>query len=258
MEGQKSMAKRLEVIFMGNESPFLDCIRKRANLICIVGDPMEEEQKKWFGSAYDYAHRNGIPVVSSTAFLRFPKWCLSFCDLIIVFGFPKLIPLRVINHSIMGIVNIHQSLLPKYRGRHPLNWVIINGEKETGVTIHCVTERFDEGNILYQTVFLVDENNTTMQLYDRTVWLGEDLLDELFDDLEQNGKLHEGVKQNEEEASYFPPRKPEDGLIDWSKSPEEIRNLARALREPYPGAFFWSDRRKVVIDDIKIRKIGDI
>jgi methionyl-tRNA formyltransferase len=233
---------KLETVFIGNESPYLEVLNKLSELSKVVCEPIRGASKKIFGSAYQFAKARKIEVVSPAVYIKNPEQA----DIIVVSGYSKLIPRKVIESSRIATVNIHQSLLPAYRGRHPLNWAIINGEAYTGVTIHHLSEGFDEGNIILQKKVKIFDNNTIMDLYWKTTEKGRELLPPLFRKAKK-GDLT-GFRQDPKLASYFPPRTPKDGKIDWTESAENVYNLIRALTYPYPGAYFYSHRKKMVIE----------
>jgi methionyl-tRNA formyltransferase len=134
-----------------------------------------------------------------------------------------------------GAINLHTSLLPKYRGRAPINWAILNGESELGLTAHWVDAGMDTGDIIMQRKFLLgqdqDVGDALQLLYPIYEYVTEYIID---------GFKHETLsrlKQNEAEASVFPRRKPQDGLIDWNRPARDVWNLVRAVAHPYPSAF---------------------
>jgi methionyl-tRNA formyltransferase len=229
-------------VFIGNESPYLQTIGQLSRLSKIVCEPIRGASKFFFGSAYQFAKERKIEIVSPASFIRSP----GQADIIIVSGYSKLVPQAVIESSRVATVNIHQSLLPAYRGRHPLNWAIINGENLTGITIHHISKGFDEGNIILQEKVKILDSDTVMDLYWRTVEKGCELLHIFF--RKAKTKNLKGFRQSSDLASYFPPRAPRDGKIDWKESAEKIYNLVRALAYPYPGAYFYSQRRKLVVE----------
>lgn len=150
--------------------------------------------------------------------------------------FTQVIPRRVIEACSMGIVNFHPSLLPRYRGPHPVNWAIIRGETRSGVTAHLVVPELDAGPIICQDRFAIDAADTNISLQvkiDRIVLEQVERVYRLF----QRGELA-SLPQDETKASYFPARTPDDGEISWSAlTALQIRNLVRALQSPLDGAF---------------------
>jgi methionyl-tRNA formyltransferase len=133
-----------------------------------------------------------------------------------------------------GALNMHGSLLPKYRGRVPVNWAIIYGETETGATLHYMTEKPDAGDIVAQTSVPILPDDTAHEVFAKVTVASELTLVRVLPALLAGSAPRR--KQEAGNASYFGGRRPEDGIIDWSKSATEIHNLVRAVAPPYPGA----------------------
>ena len=133
-----------------------------------------------------------------------------------------------------GALNMHGSLLPKYRGRVPVNWAIIHGETETGATLHYMTEKPDAGDIVAQTGVPILPDDTAGEVFAKVTVASELTLARVLPALLAGSAPRR--KQEVANASYFGGRRPEDGVIDWSKSAAEIHNLVRAVAPPYPGA----------------------
>jgi methionyl-tRNA formyltransferase (EC 2.1.2.9) len=157
-------------------------------------------------------------------------------DIIVVAAFGQIISQRILDIPRFGSINVHASLLPKYRGAAPINWVIIQGEKETGVTVMLMDKELDTGNILLQRKLEIFPEENAGELHDRLAFLGAALLLETVERLKQGGLTSSG--QEESEASYAPPLKKEDGVIDWKKPAEKIYNHIRGMN-PWPGAFTY-------------------
>jgi methionyl-tRNA formyltransferase len=160
-----------------------------------------------------------------------------------------LIEKDIINFPSKLIFNIHGSLLPKYRGRTPHVWSIINGEEEAGITAHIIDEGCDTGDILHQIRITIDSNDTGATILEKYNQHYLPLIDKILLDF-QNNKLSPR-KQNELDASYFGKRTPESGQIDWSWDTNRIRNWVRAQALPYPGAFSFIDGIKIIIDKVE-------
>lgn len=154
-------------------------------------------------------------------------------DVIIVVAYGKILPSYVLNYPEFGCINVHASLLPKYRGAAPIQWVIINGEKVTGVTTMQMDEGLDTGAMLMSEQTEIGEYETAGELFDRLAALGGELLLKTLDSLEA-GTL-KPVKQNETDSSYAPLIRRETGVIDWSKSAREISKLICGMN-PWPLA----------------------
>ncbi len=157
-------------------------------------------------------------------------------DFVIVFGWRTLIDTKINDSLKLGLVASHFSLLPKYRGFAPLQWAIINDEKETGVTLFLIQEgKVDSGKLISQKKVPVMSDDYAAELNVKLTDCAIEMYLELFRNFE-SGKI-KLTEQNEADATYCCKRTPEDGKIDWNKSSAEIYNLIRALAHPYPGAF---------------------
>ncbi len=167
-------------------------------------------------------------------------------DVGVVCGWRTIIPAEVFNAIPEGLWAAHDSLLPRYRGFCPLNWAIINGEKQSGVTLFKITGGdVDSGPIFKQSVVDIGEKDSIVDVYSRVIQATKDLYLEFFKELEKGGvKLK---KQDESKATYVCKRVPDDGQIDWSKSSIEVFNLIRALTPPYSGAFTYLNGKKLFV-----------
>ncbi|MEO8134953.1 MAG: formyltransferase [Betaproteobacteria bacterium] len=134
-----------------------------------------------------------------------------------------------------GALNMHGSLLPKYRGRAPVNWAIVHGETETGATLHHMTEKPDNGDIVGQTAVPILPNDTAGEVFDKVTVAAEMTLYDAVPALVAGTAPR--IRQDLSRGRYFGGRKPEDGRIDWSWPAARIHNLVRAVAPPYPGAF---------------------
>jgi len=152
-------------------------------------------------------------------------------------------------------INFHGSVLPKYRGRTPHVWAIINNERQAGVTAHLMDENCDTGDIILQQVVEIEEDTTGADLLMRYAGLYPIMLDEIIRQLNNTGKLTVRT-QDHSLATYFGKRAPGDGEIDWSWQKERIRNWVRAQASPYPGAFTFLGGHKIVIDKVSFSPIG--
>lgn len=142
-------------------------------------------------------------------------------------------------------INIHGSLLPKYRGRTPHVWSIINGEKISGITSHIIEETVDTGDIIEQITVDIDKNDTGYSLLQKYENLYPELLIKSLESLEKDKVL---IKQNNNEASYYGKRTPDMGYIDFHKDAHDVVNFVRAQTKPYPGSYYYlPDGRKIII-----------
>ena len=146
-----------------------------------------------------------------------------------------------------GVYNLHGALLPKYRGANVLNWVLINGEEKTGMTIHLMESTVDTGPIALQEEVEISFDDTALSLRDKLNKISLTLLDRFWKDV-INNKICLKV-QNENEATYVKRRKPEDGYFEWNQPTKEIYNKIRALVKPWPGAWYLYNGERIVIDE---------
>ncbi|MBO5308927.1 MAG: bifunctional UDP-4-amino-4-deoxy-L-arabinose formyltransferase/UDP-glucuronic acid oxidase ArnA [Lentisphaeria bacterium] len=200
----------------------------------------------WFGSVAELAGEYGIPVFAPED-VNHPVWAARIKamapDFIFSFYYRNMLSEEILAVPAKGALNLHGSLLPKYRGRVPINWAIINGEKETGVTLHYMTRKADAGDIVDQEKIAITNDDTAKTLFCKAEKAAALMLDRALPLLKE-GKAAR-IPQDDSKATTFGGRKPADGQIDWSKSADEIRNLIRAVTLPYPGAFSYITDRKV-------------
>lgn len=165
-------------------------------------------------------------------------------DVMIVVGFGMLLPKAILDTPRFGCINIHPSLLPKWRGAAPVQHTLLAGEKETGVTIMQLNEGMDSGDILCQEMSTIDPNENSGMLYDRLFAQGADLLLEVLQQLEQ-GQL-QVTQQDHQQATLAPRLNKQQALIDWNLSAQHIVNQVRAFN-PWPVAFsyFKGDKFRV-------------
>ena len=145
-------------------------------------------------------------------------------------------------------INFHGSLLPKYRGRTPHVWAIINGERETGVTAHLVDKDCDAGNIILQERLLIGDDDSGGDILNRYATIYPKMINSIIEMVEK-GNVN-SIAQDHTKATWFGKRTAEDGEINWSWFKERIRNWVRAQRYPYPGAFTFYNKTKIVIEKV--------
>ncbi|HAE52136.1 MAG TPA: methionyl-tRNA formyltransferase [Ruminococcus sp.] len=148
-------------------------------------------------------------------------------DLIVVTAYGQILPKEILELPRYGCINIHASLLPKYRGAAPINWVILNGENETGVTSMQMSEGLDTGDMLIKKSTPIDKNETYEELYARLSVMGGEVLRETLDAIENNTLTPE--KQNDELSCYSPMIKKEMSALDFTKSAQEVHNIIRGV-----------------------------
>lgn len=166
-------------------------------------------------------------------------------DYLMCFGYRRMISPQVCALAKIACIGSHFAPLPRYRGFAPLNWVLINDEKETAVNIFFLADQVDAGDILARQVISIDDSDDINTLTEKCVQALPMVLREALIKLETGKPL--GMKQDSSKASYTCSRNPEDGLIDWSKSSRQIFNLIRALTYPMPGAFTYYNGEKMFV-----------
>ncbi|MBD2779737.1 bifunctional UDP-4-amino-4-deoxy-L-arabinose formyltransferase/UDP-glucuronic acid oxidase ArnA [Xenorhabdus sp. 42] len=166
-------------------------------------------------------------------------------DVIFSFYYRNMLSLEILSLAEKGAFNLHGSLLPKYRGRAPVNWAVLNGETETGVTLHKMLVKPDAGDIVAQKAIQIGETDTSLDIHGKMRETSVELLNDILPQIKSG--QYPSIPQDESQVTYFGRRTAEDGEIVWSKSATEINNLVRAVTEPYPGAFTFLGERKIII-----------
>lgn len=191
----------------------------------------------WFDSVAALAELHGIPTITpdhpNTPDVIAQIRALQ-PDFFFSFYYREMLKRELLDIPTRGALNMHGSLLPKYRGRVPVNWAIIHGETETGATLHYMTEKPDNGDIVAQQAVPILPNDTAFEVFQKTTVAAEMALHRVLPDLLAGRAV--AVKQDLSKGGYFGGRKAEDGIIDWTKSATDIHNLVRAVAPPYPGA----------------------
>jgi methionyl-tRNA formyltransferase len=169
-------------------------------------------------------------------------------DLIVVIAFGQILPQAILDIPRYGCINIHASLLPAYRGAAPINWCIINGEQETGVTTMQMDAGLDTGAMLLKKRVAIDPDEDSSSLHDRLATLGAEAMAETLDLLVKGGLTPE--PQDNSRTCYAPMLKKEDGAIDWRREPLTVKNLVRGVT-PWPGAYSSIDGKTLKIFKVR-------
>ncbi|UYP75434.1 bifunctional UDP-4-amino-4-deoxy-L-arabinose formyltransferase/UDP-glucuronic acid oxidase ArnA [Pantoea dispersa] len=201
-----------------------------------------------FPSVARLAAEQGIPVYAPED-ANHPLWVDRIRtmqpDFIFSFYYRALLSDTILNCARVGAFNLHGSLLPKYRGRAPLNWVLINGETETGVTLHRMVKRADAGDIVAQQRVAIDPQDNALTLHRKLVACAGQLLEGALPPMKR-GEIA-ATPQNDAEATVVGRRTPEDGRINWELPAAKVNNLVRAVTDPWPGAFAYAGTVKFVV-----------
>ncbi|RJX29692.1 MAG: bifunctional UDP-4-amino-4-deoxy-L-arabinose formyltransferase/UDP-glucuronic acid oxidase ArnA [Desulfurivibrio sp.] len=208
--------------------------------------PDDPKENQWFESVAELAAEKNLTVFAPEN-INHPLWVERLSefapDIIFSFYYRNMVGQEILAIPPAGCLNLHGSLLPVYRGRCPVNWALIHGEKETGVTLHYMTRKPDEGDIVAQKKVEITLEDTALTLHSKMTVAASALLTEVLPALRQGTAPR--IPQEHRLASYFGGRKPADGEIDWHKDAAEVHNLVRAVTRPYPGAFSYLRNRKV-------------
>lgn len=234
----------LRIVFMGTPEfacPTLQMLFDRGEeVIAVVTQPDRPKgrgQKLTPPPVKVLAEQHGVPVLQPVK-VRAPEVITALQelrpDLIVVIAFGQILPKALLDIPPRGCINVHASLLPRYRGAAPLNWCIVNGETETGVTTMLMDVGLDTGDMLVKKAIPIDPDEDAQSLHDRLAVLGAAAMAETLDLLVAGLLVPE--KQDDSLTNYAPMLKKEDGHIDWTKEPRTVKNLVRGLT-PWPGAF---------------------
>jgi methionyl-tRNA formyltransferase len=259
----------MNIIFMGTPDfsvPSLEKIfNSNHNLITVVTAPDKERgrgQKLSFTPVKEFALKNNIPILQPERLkeLSFIKSLKDLApDLFVVVAF-RILPKEVYSIPQYGSFNLHASLLPKYRGAAPIQWSIINGEEETGVTTFALEDKVDTGNIFIQKKIEISDNDNFGIVHDKLSIIGADAVLETIDLISAGNYIL--YDQEDSLASPAPKITKDIGLIYWNKPANEINNLIRGL-SPYPGAYFYFKDKlikiyKASVNKEKVLKPGEI
>lgn len=248
--------KKLKVIFMGTPDfavPSLSALCEATEVVCVVTQPDRPRgrgQKLLPSPVKIFAEEKNIPVLQPQKVKNsetVAELAAFNADLIVVVAFGQILSQKILDLPKFGCINVHASLLPKYRGAAPIEWCLINGEKLTGVTTMKMDAGLDTGDILLKSEVAISEDMILPELQEKLMTAGAEVLLKTLEQL-QRGELHP-IKQDDSLSNYAPMLKKETGLIDWNKSAREIHNLVRGL---YGGAYAFMNGQKIKIWRTKI------
>ncbi len=230
------------ILFFGYSEVGFDCLsfllERGDNVIGLITHEDNPQEKIWFKTPAVAAREKGIPVFTP-ATVNTPEWIERIAalqpDLILSVYYRNMISSKILPIPRLGAFNIHGSLLPKYRGRAPINWAVLHGETRIGMTLHRMVKSADAGAIVDQDGVDLGPRDTAEQAFRKVQPCARRVLARQIEAL-LTGTARE-TPQDEAQARYFGGRKPEDGRIDWTQSATAIFNLIRAVTDPYPGAF---------------------
>lgn len=261
----------MKIVFMGTPQaavPSLEKILQDGHEIVAVytqpDRPAGRGNKLTAPPVKEFALQNNLQVFQPTK-IKTPEALEIFksqnADVAVVVAYGRILPQTFLEAFPNGAINVHFSLLPKYRGAAPVNWAIVQGEEITGVTTMQMDVGLDTGDILLQKETEIGAEENSIELMQRLSFIGADLLSDTLKNFDKLAK----IPQNQTEATLAPMMKKEDGLIDWSLSAKEISNRVRGF-QPFPSSFtkyqdkkltIWKSRQSE-ISDLKSRIVGEI
>jgi len=242
----------MKIVFMGTPQAAVPSLERLINdghhVIAVYTQPDRPSgrgNKITFSPVKDFALSNQLEIHQPTK-IKTPEALETFrshdADVAVVVAYGRILPGTFLNAFPGGAINVHFSLLPKYRGAAPVNWAIVNGETETGVTTMAMDAGLDTGAILLQKATAIDDTETAVGLMTRLSRIGADLLSETLADLESIVP----EPQDHGLSTLAPLMKREDGLIDWRMSARDISNRVRGF-QPFPTAFTYLQQAKLTI-----------
>lgn len=205
--------------------------------------------ESWFTPPADLARERGIPVRMEPDFNAdavYEAIRAEAPDFLFSFYFREMIRQRVLDLPRLGAYNLHGSLLPAYRGRAPINWVLVKGERETGITLHAMTAKPDDGDIVGQARLPIAWDETALSLTLRSAAAARGLVRETAAAL-ASGTAARIPQKSLGPSTYFGGRKPEDGRLDLAGGAAEAFDLVRAVADPWPNAFLETERGRVQV-----------
>ena len=204
----------------------------------IVTHEDDPNENVWFGSVAKLCQEKNIPYIMPSASDLpglIPKLETLAPDYIFSFYYRHMIPAQILACAKIAALNMHGSLLPKFRGRAPVNWAILHGETETGATLHVMEVKPDAGDIVGQASVSIGPDETATEVFGKVSDAALEVMRNVLPELVQ-GRVPR--KPNDlQNGSYFGGRKPADGQIHWNQTARQVHNLVRAVAPPYPGAF---------------------
>lgn len=233
-------------------------LAKGVDIKLVVSHEDNPNEAIWFESVAALCAEHGIPRVTPEN-PNTPEFIAQLrelnADFFFSFYYRNMLSEEVLKLARHGAYNLHGSLLPKYRGRVPVNWAVLHGETETGATLHEMTVKPDAGAIIAQVAVPILPDDTAFEVFGKLTVAAEQTLWQALPGI-LSGTPNR-IANELSKGSYFGGRKPEDGRIDWSKPAQQVYNLHRAVAPPYPGAFFDHAGKRFVIEKARMVQVSD-
>ena len=236
------MTTKLRILFFGYSEVGYTCLdlllSRGDNVVALITHEDNPSEKIWFKTPAVAARERGLPVFTPES-VNNPEWREKIAalqpDLILSVYYRHMIGTRILAMPRLGAWNIHGSLLPRYRGRAPINWAILHGESRIGMTLHRMVKNADAGDVVDQEGVAIGPRDSAEVAFRKVMPCARIVLERQIDAL-LAGTAKE-APQDESQVTYFGGRTPEDGRINWTQTSAQIFNLIRAVTDPYPGAF---------------------
>jgi methionyl-tRNA formyltransferase len=233
---------RPRILFFGYSEVGFDCLslllERGDNVVALITHEDNPHEKIWFKTPAVAAREKNISVFTPDS-VNNPEWREKIAalrpDLILSVYYRHMIGTKILALPPLGAWNMHGSLLPKYRGRAPINWAVLHGEPRLGMTLHRMVKSADAGAVVDQEGVEIGPRDTAEQAFRKVMPCARRVLARQIDALLAG--IAKETPQDESQANYFGGRKPEDGRIRWTQTSRQIFNLIRAVTDPYPGAF---------------------
>ena len=230
------------IVFFGYSEVGHDCLElllsRGDNVVALITHEDNPHEKIWFKTPALAARDKGVPVFTPAS-VNTPEWIARIAalqpDLILSVYYRNMIAEKILQLPRLGAFNLHGSLLPKYRGRAPINWAVLHGESRIGMTLHRMVKKADAGALVAQDGVEIGPRDTAEQAFRKVLPCARRVLAGAIDALLAGTAVE--TPQDDLQATYFGGRTPEDGRVNWTRTSREIFNLIRAVTDPYPGAF---------------------
>ena len=249
----------MKIILFGHQNWGIEAIKTITNLnhelLFVYTHPldMDKHEKIWYDSLSVECNKLKIPFEERSSLNEndIKKIKKLNPDIIFSMGWRRLLPSSIFEIPKYGTINFHDGLIPDYKGFAPINWAIINGEKEIGLTAHYIDATADTGDILLQNKISVEKNDTAHDAYKKLLNFTKPMLKNILENITDNSLTP--ISQKTLLPGFFCSRRfPHDGKINWNENRFRIHNLIRGLSDPFPNAFFYFENTKIFVKHSKL------
>jgi methionyl-tRNA formyltransferase len=220
-------------------------LREKEDVAAVITHRDDPHEKRWYRSLAEVAGKAGMTVLYGEEVDLEKEMDRLRPEMILSFYYRNMIPVSVLKKAPRGALNLHGSLLPRLRGRAPINWALVEGEEQTGVTLHHMVKAPDAGDIVGQRGWKIGPRDTAKDLFFRAIEEAKILLRDRWPGIREGTAPR--TPQDPLKATYRGRRRPEDGKIDWTQPTRRIDGLVRAVTDPFPGAFTFLKGKKLMV-----------